>query len=226
VVAGGSGRRATAGNAGGHSTSCRQLHAGAENPLLSTWWTVMTLQPQRSTRMACRAGSSTPCLPPTNPLSLLTTAYPWLIHRPHLSPHQPRPSACARLQGGKAPPTTPFDMVVLNTTRPLPSGDGRSEPGCRSCRRRRRTSNSRMRDKLNAHTQYIHRTRGYPEIRDWKWPQWSRTNSDAQQWLVQPQRPVCFAPTALRRAGATTYRSGLPARSTRKPSTPCCRLGR
>ncbi|MBK7765594.1 MAG: phosphoketolase family protein [Sulfuritalea sp.] len=66
--------------------------------------------------------------------------------------------------------TTPFDMVVLNTLDRfhLVMDVANRAPKLQS---RAVHIKQRMRDKLNQHTQYIHRHgEDMPEIRDWKWP--------------------------------------------------------
>ena len=66
--------------------------------------------------------------------------------------------------------TTPFDMVVLNTLDRfhLVMDVANRAPKLQS---RAVHIKQRMRDKLNQHTQYIHRHgEDMPEIHDWKWP--------------------------------------------------------
>ncbi len=68
----------------------------------------------RASRTAGRMRASTSFSPGTSRSSSRFHGYPRHHPQADLSPTQSRQHPCARLQGRRHPPTTPFDMVVLN----------------------------------------------------------------------------------------------------------------
>ncbi len=96
----------------------------------------------------------------------------------HLSPHQPRKSPCARLQGGRHD----HDAVRHGGDErpgPLSSRRRRHRSGCPSSAVKAAYVKQAIRDKLIEHKHYIaEHGEDMPEIRNWKWGK--KNNRDAQ----------------------------------------------
>ena len=131
---------------------------------------LMTLQPQEEHPHGLSSKEFDSLFTIDKPIIFAYHGYPWLIHR---LTYRRTNHGNLHVRGYKeeGTTTTPFDMVVLNTldrfhlvmdvANRVPKLQGQAAH-----------IKQRMRDKLNAHTQYIHQHgEDMPEIRDWKWPQ-------------------------------------------------------
>lgn len=130
---------------------------------------LMTLQPQEEHPHGLSSKEFDSLFTIDKPIIFAYHGYPWLIHRltyrrtNHDSLH-------VRGYKEEGTTTTPFDMVVLNTLDRfhLVMDVANRVPKLQA---QAAHIKQRMRDKLNEHTQYIHRHgEDMPEIRDWKWP--------------------------------------------------------
>jgi len=131
---------------------------------------LMTLQPQEEHPHGLSSKEFDSLFTIDKPIMFAYHGYPWLIHR---LTYRRTNHGNLHVRGYKeeGTTTTPFDMVVLNTldrfhlvmdvANRVPQLQGQAAH-----------IKQKMRDKLNAHTQYIHQHgEDMPEIRDWKWPQ-------------------------------------------------------
>ena len=131
---------------------------------------LMTLQPQEEHPHGLSSKEFDSLFTIDKPIIFAYHGYPWLIHR---LTYRRTNHDNLHVRGYKeeGTTTTPFDMVVLNTldrfhlvmdvANRVPKLQGQAAH-----------IEQRMRDKLNAHTQYIRRHgEDMPEVRDWKWPQ-------------------------------------------------------
>jgi xylulose-5-phosphate/fructose-6-phosphate phosphoketolase len=130
---------------------------------------LMTLQPQEEHPHGLSSKEFDSLFGSDKPIIFAYHGYPWLIHR---LTYRRTSHANLHVRGYKeeGTTTTPFDMVVLNTldrfhlvmdvTNRVPKLHAQAAH-----------LKQRMRDKLSAHTRYIHEHgEDMPEIRDWKWP--------------------------------------------------------
>ena len=131
---------------------------------------LMTLQPQEEHPHGLSSKEFDSLFTIDKPIMFAYHGYPWLIHR---LTYRRTNHGNLHVRGYKeeGTTTTPFDMVVLNTldrfhlvmdvANRVPKLQGQAAH-----------IKQKMRDKLNAHTQYIHEHgEDMPEIRDWQWPQ-------------------------------------------------------
>ncbi|MHB1052884.1 MAG: phosphoketolase family protein [Thiobacillus sp.] len=131
---------------------------------------LMTLQPQEEHPHGLSSKEFDSLFTIDKPIMFAYHGYPWLIHR---LTYRRTNHGNLHVRGYKeeGTTTTPFDMVVLNTldrfhlvmdvANRVPKLQGQAAH-----------IKQRMRDKINAHTQYIHQHgEDMPEIRDWQWPQ-------------------------------------------------------
>jgi len=131
---------------------------------------LMTLQPQEEHPHGLPSREFDSLFTTDKPIIFAYHGYPWLIHR---LTYRRTNHANLHVRGYKeeGTTTTPFDMVVLNTLDRfhLVMDVANRVPKLQA---QAAHIKQRMRDKLNAHTQYIHQYgEDMPEIRDWKWPQ-------------------------------------------------------
>ena len=131
---------------------------------------LMTLQPQEEHPHGLSSKEFDSLFTIDKPIIFAYHGYPWLIHR---LTYRRTNHGNLHVRGYKeeGTTTTPFDMVVLNTldrfhlVMDVANRVPALQPQAAHIKQR-------MRDKLNAHTQYIHlHGEDMPEIRDWKWPQ-------------------------------------------------------
>ena len=104
------------------------------------------------------------------PIIFAYHGYPWLIHRLTYR-RTNHPNLHVRGYKEEGTTTTPFDMVVLNN---LDRFNLVIDVANRVPKLQAQAAHikQQMRDKLNAHKQYIQQHgEDMPEIRDWKWPQ-------------------------------------------------------
>ena len=130
---------------------------------------LMTLQPQEEHPHGLASKEFDSLFTADKPIIFAYHGYPWLIHR---LTYRRTNHANLHVRGYKeeGTTTTPFDMVVLNTLDRfhLVMDVANRVPKLQA---QAAHIKQRMRDKLNAHTQYIHRYgEDMPEIRDWQWP--------------------------------------------------------
>ncbi|HEY9098040.1 MAG TPA: phosphoketolase family protein [Thiobacillus sp.] len=131
---------------------------------------LMTLQPQEEHPHGLSSKEFDSLFTIDKPIIFAYHGYPWLIHR---LTYRRTNHDNLHVRGYKeeGTTTTPFDMVVLNTldrfhlvmdvANRVPKLQGQAAH-----------IKQRMRDKLDAHTRYIHQHgQDMPEIRDWQWPQ-------------------------------------------------------
>jgi len=130
---------------------------------------LMTLQPQEEHPHGLSSDEFDSLFRTDKPILFAYHGYPWLIHR---LTYRRTSHANLHVRGYKeeGTTTTPFDMVVLNTldrfhlVMDVANRVPKLQPRAAHIKQR-------MRDKLNAHTQYIHEHgEDLPEIRDWTWP--------------------------------------------------------
>ncbi len=131
---------------------------------------LMTLQPQEEHPHGLPSREFDSLFTTDKPIIFAYHGYPWLIHR---LTYRRTNHGNLHVRGYKeeGTTTTPFDMVVLNTLDRfhLVMDVANRVPKLQA---QAAHIKQRMRDKLNAHTQYIHQYgEDMPEIRDWKWPQ-------------------------------------------------------
>jgi len=131
---------------------------------------LMTLQPQEEHPHGLSSKEFDSLFTIDKPIIFAYHGYPWLIHR---LTYRRTNHGNLHVRGYKeeGTTTTPFDMVVLNTldrfhlVMDVANRVPKLQPQAAHIKQR-------MRDKLNAHTQYIHlHGEDMPEIRDWAWPQ-------------------------------------------------------
>lgn len=131
---------------------------------------LMTLQPQEEHPHGLSSKEFDSLFTIDKPIIFAYHGYPWLIHR---LTYRRTNHGNLHVRGYKeeGTTTTPFDMVVLNTldrfhlVMDVANRVPKLQPQAAHIKQR-------MRDKLNAHTQYIHlHGEDMPEIRDWTWPQ-------------------------------------------------------
>ena len=131
---------------------------------------LMTLQPQEEHPHGLSSKEFDSLFTIDKPIIFAYHGYPWLIHR---LTYRRTNHGNLHVRGYKeeGTTTTPFDMVVLNTldrfhlVMDVANRVPALQPQAAHIKQR-------MRDNLNAHTQYIHlHGEDMPEIRDWKWPQ-------------------------------------------------------
>jgi xylulose-5-phosphate/fructose-6-phosphate phosphoketolase len=130
---------------------------------------LMTLQPQEEHPHGLSSDEFDSLFRTDKPILFAYHGYPWLIHR---LTYRRAGHANLHVRGYKeeGTTTTPFDMVVLNTLDRfhLVMDVANRVPKLQA---QAAHIKQRMRDKLNAHTQYIHEHgEDMPEIRDWQWP--------------------------------------------------------
>ena len=130
---------------------------------------LMTLQPQEEHPHGLASKEFDSVFTTDKPIIFAYHGYPWLIHR---LTYRRTNHANLHVRGYKeeGTTTTPFDMVVLNTLDRfhLVMDVANRVPKLQA---QAAHIKQRMRDKLNSHTQYIHRYgEDMPEIRDWQWP--------------------------------------------------------
>jgi xylulose-5-phosphate/fructose-6-phosphate phosphoketolase len=130
---------------------------------------LMTLQPQEEHPHGLSSKEFDSLFGIDKPIIFAYHGYPWLIHR---LTYRRTSHANLHVRGYKeeGTTTTPFDMVVLNTLDRfhLVMDVANRVPKLQA---QAAHIKQRMRDKLSAHTQYIHaHGEDMPEIRDWKWP--------------------------------------------------------
>jgi xylulose-5-phosphate/fructose-6-phosphate phosphoketolase len=130
---------------------------------------LMTLQPQEEHPHGLSSPEFDSLFGIDKPIIFAYHGYPWLIHR---LTYRRTSHANLHVRGYKeeGTTTTPFDMVVLNTLDRfhLVMDVANRVPKLQA---QAAHIKQRMRDKLSAHTQYIHRYgEDMPEIRDWQWP--------------------------------------------------------
>ncbi len=131
---------------------------------------LMTLQPEEEHPHGLSDKEFDSLFTTDKPIIFAYHGYPWLVHR---LTYRRTNHSNLHVRGYKeeGTTTTPFDMVVLNTLDRfhLVMDVANRVP---SLQHQAAHIKQRMRDKLNAHTQYIHQHgEDMPEIRDWKWPQ-------------------------------------------------------
>ncbi len=131
---------------------------------------LMTLQPQEEHPHGLSSKEFDSLFTIDKPIIFAYHGYPWLIHR---LTYRRTNHGNLHVRGYKeeGTTTTPFDMVVLNTLDRfhLVMDVANRVPALQA---QAAHIKQRMRDKLNAHTQYIHQHgEDMPEIRDWQWPQ-------------------------------------------------------
>jgi xylulose-5-phosphate/fructose-6-phosphate phosphoketolase len=129
---------------------------------------LMTLQPQEEHPHGLSDKEFDSLFCTDKPILFAYHGYPWLIHR---LTYRRTNHSNLHVRGYKeeGTTTTPFDMVVLNTLDRfhLVMDVANQVPKLRP---QAAHIKQRMRDKLNQHTQYIHKHgEDMPEIRDWKW---------------------------------------------------------
>ena len=129
---------------------------------------LMTLQPQEEHPHGLSSKEFDALFTTDKPIIFAYHGYPWLIHR---LTYRRTNHGNLHVRGYKeeGTTTTPFDMVVLNT---LDRFHLVMDVASRVPQLQEQAAHlkQRMRDKLNEHTQYIHRYgEDMPEIRDWKW---------------------------------------------------------
>jgi xylulose-5-phosphate/fructose-6-phosphate phosphoketolase len=130
---------------------------------------LMTLQPQEEHPHGLSGNEFDSLFSTDKPILFAYHGYPWLIHR---LTYRRTNHGNLHVRGYKeeGTTTTPFDMVVLNTLDRfhLVMDVANQVPKLRP---QAAHIKQHMRDKLNQHTQYIHKHgEDMPEIRDWKWP--------------------------------------------------------
>jgi xylulose-5-phosphate/fructose-6-phosphate phosphoketolase len=130
---------------------------------------LMTLQPQEEHPHGLSSNEFDSLFGTDKPIIFAYHGYPWLIHR---LTYRRTSHANLHVRGYKeeGTTTTPFDMVVLNTLDRfhLVMDVANRVPKLQA---QAAHIKQRMRDKLSAHTQYIHEHgEDMPEIRDWQWP--------------------------------------------------------
>jgi len=130
---------------------------------------LMTLQPQEEHPHGLSSQEFDSLFGTDRPIIFAYHGYPWLIHR---LTYRRTGHAHLHVRGYKeeGTTTTPFDMVVLNT---LDRFHLVMDVADRVPKLQQQAAHIKqcMRDKLNQHTQYIHRHgQDLPEIRNWKWP--------------------------------------------------------
>jgi xylulose-5-phosphate/fructose-6-phosphate phosphoketolase len=130
---------------------------------------LMTLQPQEEHPHGLSDDEFDSLFTTDKPIIFAYHGYPWLIHR---LTYRRTNHGNLHVRGYKeeGTTTTPFDMVVLNTldrfhlVMDVAHRVPKLQPQAAHIKQR-------MRDKLNLHTQYIHKHgEDMPEIRDWIWP--------------------------------------------------------
>ncbi|NDP48791.1 MAG: phosphoketolase family protein [Sulfuriferula multivorans] len=131
---------------------------------------LMTLQPEEEHPHGLSGREFDSLFTTDKPIIFAYHGYPWLIHR---LTYRRTNHGNLHVRGYKeeGTTTTPFDMVVLNTLDRfhLVMDVANRVPALQA---QAAHIKQRMRDKLNAHTQYIHEHgEDMPEIRDWQWPQ-------------------------------------------------------
>jgi xylulose-5-phosphate/fructose-6-phosphate phosphoketolase len=129
---------------------------------------LMTLQPQEEHPHGLSSKEFDSLFTTDKPIIFAYHGYPWLIHR---LTYRRTNHANLHVRGYKeeGTTTTPFDMAVLNTLDRfhLVMDVANRVPKLQA---QAAHIKQRMRDKLNAHTQYIHQYgEDMPEIRNWKW---------------------------------------------------------
>jgi len=130
---------------------------------------LMTLQPQEEHPHGLSSKEFDSLFGTDKPIIFAYHGYPLLIHR---LTYRRTSHAKLHVRGYKeeGTTTTPFDMVVLNTLDRfhLVMDVANQVPKLHA---QAAHIKQRMRDKLSAHTRYIHEHgEDMPEIRDWKWP--------------------------------------------------------
>ncbi|MDP1524940.1 MAG: phosphoketolase family protein [Rhodocyclaceae bacterium] len=130
---------------------------------------LMTLQPQEEHPHGLSSKEFDSLFGTDKPIIFAYHGYPLLIHR---LTYRRTSHANLHVRGYKeeGTTTTPFDMVVLNTLDRfhLVMDVANRVPKLHA---QAAHLKQRMRDKLTAHTRYIHEYgEDMPEIRDWKWP--------------------------------------------------------
>jgi xylulose-5-phosphate/fructose-6-phosphate phosphoketolase len=135
---------------------------------------LMTLQPQEEHPHGLSSKEFDSLFGIDKPIIFAYHGYPWLIHR---LTYRRTSHANLHVRGYKeeGTTTTPFDMVVLNTLDRfhLVMDVANRVPKLQA---QAAHIKQRMRDKLSAHTRYIHEHgEDMPEIRDWQWPRLNAT---------------------------------------------------
>jgi xylulose-5-phosphate/fructose-6-phosphate phosphoketolase len=130
---------------------------------------LMALQPQEEHPHGLSSKEFDSLFTADKPIIFAYHGYPWLIHR---LTYRRTNHGNLHVRGYKeeGTTTTPFDMVVLNTLDRfhLVMDVANRVP---SLQPQAAHIKQRMRDRLSAHTQYIHRHgEDMPEVRNWTWP--------------------------------------------------------